>query len=170
VSGYRNERSRRLVLTRIAQHGYAYKQIIGVEPYAYTLGLPAHIGHPELVVCGTSPLFGLAMVNAVVAHLRSTPALDGRVRLAGEDGLPLWIAELPQGVVTARLGAARWWREEYHDGRPASAKQIIISDPESRFPWEEGCRTGYVRPQAVLLPTIAERQPDGILAQRWESP
>ncbi|MGA9315837.1 MAG: DUF4262 domain-containing protein [Solirubrobacteraceae bacterium] len=153
------ERSRQLMLTRIAEHGYAFQQIISAEPYAYTLGLPAYIGHPELVVCGTSPHFGLAIVKAVVAQLRSSPALDGRVRLAGEDGLPLWIAELPHDVVGARLAAARWWRKEHHDGRPVSAKQIIICDPESRFPWEAGCRRGYARPQAVLLPAIAERQP-----------
>jgi hypothetical protein len=93
-----------------------------------------------------------------VAHLRSTPALDGQVRLAERMGCPLWIAELPQDIVAARMGAACWWREGY-DGRPASAKQIIICDPESRFPWEAGCRRGYARPQAVLLPAIPERQP-----------
>jgi hypothetical protein len=53
VSDDWTERSRRLMLIRIAGHGYAFRQIISAEPYAYTLGLPAHIGRLELVVCGT---------------------------------------------------------------------------------------------------------------------
>jgi hypothetical protein len=47
-------RTRALLLTRIALYGYTMTQVIPTREcsgpsYTYTIGLPQHIGHPELV-------------------------------------------------------------------------------------------------------------------------
>ncbi|MGH2852680.1 MAG: DUF4262 domain-containing protein [Solirubrobacteraceae bacterium] len=157
-------RTRELLLTRIAIYGYAiaYRRRVGEardQGYTYTVGLPQHIGHPELVLSGIGPLTAIEVIPAVVALLEQVPEIDGRVVGAMEDRKPLWIVTLPEDVVAARLRVAEWWRREQHDGRPATAKQIVCCDPAGRFPWESGCEVGYGSLQALLLPEIAVRPP-----------
>jgi hypothetical protein len=38
-------------------------------------------------------------------------------------------------------------------------KQIIVSDPAGRFPWDQGCQHSYRRGQSMLLPQIMAREP-----------
>jgi hypothetical protein len=164
VSDDRIARVRELLLTRIARYGYTMTQVIGVggsrrATYTYTLGLPHHMGHPELAVCGIGPEKAIDVITSVVELLQETPALEGRVVGALERDMPLWIAPLPDDAVAAHLGAAGWWRREHHDGEPATAKQVVICDPAGRFPWEPGCEAGYGRMQSLLLPEIAVREP-----------
>lgn len=157
-------RTRELLLTRIALYGYAITQVFQVgeardQSYTYTIGLPQHIGHPELALSGIGPRTAVEVIPAVVALLEQVPEIDGRVVGAMEDRRPLWIVALPAEVVASRLGVAGWWRREQHDGRPATAKQIVVCDPTGRFPWESGCEVGYGSLQALLLPEIAVRPP-----------
>jgi hypothetical protein len=164
VSDEDAERVRQLMLTRIRRYGYAMTQVFGVgeqrdQSYTYTIGLPHHIGHPELALSGVGPTTAVEVIPAVVALLEQVPEVDGRVVGALEDRQPLWIVTLPEEVVATRLGVAGWWRSEHHDGLPATAKQIVVCDPSGRFPWEPGCEVGYGRLQALLLPEIALREP-----------
>jgi hypothetical protein len=163
VSDDEAERRRGLLLTRIALYGYTMVEIYGADQssgpsYAYTLGLPREIGHPELAVCGLSSIASIELVTSVVALLHDAPRLEGRIATPKRRG-PLWIAPLPPNSVESRLGLAGWWRREHHDGEPATAKQIIVGDPTGRFPWQPGCRPGHGREQALLLPKITEREP-----------
>jgi hypothetical protein len=157
-------RTRELLLTRIARYGYAITQVFRAgaardQSYTYTIGLPQHIGHPELALSGVGPSTAVEVIPAVVALLEQIPEVDGRVIGALEDRKPLWIVTLPEAVVASRLGVAGWWRREQHDGMPGTAKQIVCCDPTGRFPWEPGCEVGYGRLQALLLPEIAVREP-----------
>ena len=159
------ERRRLLLLTRISLYGYTIVEVYGADessgpPYAYTLGLPREIGHPELAVCGLSSIASVELITSVVALLYDAPLLEGRVAAAPKRQGPLWIAQLPPESVESRLGLAGWWRREHHDGKPAAAKQIIVSDSTGRFPWERGCRPGHGREQSLLLPQIMVRKPE----------
>ena len=160
----RIERLRRVLLSRIASYGYTHQGVLGAaasgrETYTYTIGLPAHIGHPELAVCGVASQDAIPVIGAVVEVLRSTPDLQGRVTGALAQGMPLWIAPVPDDVVAAPLGGACWWRHEHHDGQAAAAKQIIIPDPAGLFPWEPGCQAGYGSMQSLLLAQITAAEP-----------
>jgi hypothetical protein len=162
----RIERLRRVLLARISTYGYTHQGVLGAaasgkETFTYTIGLPAHIGHPELAVCGVASEKVIPVIGAVVEVLRSTPTLEGCVTGALEGDMPLWIATLPADVVAEHLGGACWWRREHHDGQPATAKQVIVPDPAGLFPWEPGCEAGYGRMQSLLLPEIAVRKPGG---------
>lgn len=162
----RIERLRRVLLARIASYGYTHQGVLGAAPsgretYTYTIGLPAHIGHPELVVCGVASENAVTVIGAVVELLRSTPNLDGRVTGALKHDMPLWIAPVPEHVVATHLGGACWWRREHHDAQPASAKQIIIPDRAGLFPWEPGCEASYASMQSLLLAEVAVREPSG---------
>jgi hypothetical protein len=158
MSDDRTQKLRRLLLARIAQHGFTFQQVIGAGDYTHTLGLPEHIGHPELVVCGVRAQPAIRVIHAVVEQLRATPSLEGRVIGALRDDLPVWIATLPDETVAEHLDSAMWWRER-HDDQPATAKQIIICDPAGKFPWESGCQPHYGRLQALLMPEVAVREP-----------
>jgi hypothetical protein len=164
------ERRRRLLLTRISLCGYTMVEIYGADEssgptYAYTLGLPREMGHPELAVCGLPSIASVELVSSVVALLYDTPQLEGRVAAPARRG-PLWIAPLPPESVESRLGLAGWWRREHHDGEPPAAKQIIVCDTTGRFPWERGCRPGHGREQSLLLPQIMVREPSSTVADQ----
>ena len=118
--------------------------------YSYTLGLPLHIGYPELVICGFGPRTAMNVVTAVVALLHETPVLEGRVAVPGRRA-PLWVTPLPEETVASYLWGAGWWRREHHDSQSAAAKQVVLSDAKGRFPWEPGCEPGYGRIQSLLL-------------------
>jgi len=153
---------RRMLLARIASH--AHQGVLGAaasgrDTYTYRIVLPAHIGHPELAVCGVASTKATPVIGAVVDVLRSTPSLEGRVTGALEGDMPLWIAPLPVDVVATHLGGACWWRREHHDRQPASARQIIVPDPAGLFPWEPGCEAGYGLMQSLLLSEVAVREP-----------
>jgi hypothetical protein len=163
-------RRRRLLLTRISLYGYTMVEVYGTDKssgltYAYTLGLPRELGHPELAVCGLSSTASVEMVTSVVALLYDAPLLEGRVNAPARQR-PLWIAPLPPESVESRLGLAGWWRREHHDGAPAAAKQIIVCDSAGRFPWERGCRPGHGREQSLLLPQITVREPNSTVTDQ----
>jgi hypothetical protein len=157
-------RTRELLLTRIALYGYAMIQVIPTRErsgrtYTYTIGLPQHIGHPELAVCGVTPKASIRVITSVVGLLEDTPEAEGRVVGAVAEDVPCWIAPIPDRMVDSYLGLAEWWRRDHHDGSTAAVKQIILCDPAGRFPWEQGCRTGYRIGQSLLLPQIMAREP-----------
>ena len=158
------QRTRELLLTRIALYGYTMTQVIptkdwGGPSYTYTIGLPQHIGHPELAVCGLSPRASMRVITSVVTLLEDTPEAEGRVAGAFQNEVPCWIAPIPDRMVDRYLGLAEWWRREYHDGGAPAVKQIVVCDPTGRFPWDQGCQHGYRNGQALLLPQILAREP-----------
>jgi hypothetical protein len=158
------ERLGKQLLARIAEYGFTYTGVFdhaGVEsPFLYTIGLPAHIGRPELVMCGLrSYETMIGIIASVVDLLRASPELEGRVVGALQRDVPVWVTAVPSPAVEEHLCWAQWWREEHHDGEPATAKQIIIPGPRGLFPWEPGCEPGYGRAQARMLPEILVREP-----------
>lgn len=157
------DRLRHEMLSRIARLGYTMQQascLPGGETYIYTIGLPASLGHPELVVCGLDRRTSVDVIEGVVDLLRAGRTLEGEVLGALEVGVPLWLTPLPAAVAYAHLDTARWWRREHYDGELSpAAKQVIIPDPAGRFPWQPGCQPDYGRDQALLLPEVAVREP-----------
>jgi hypothetical protein len=158
------QRTRELLLRRISLYGYAITQVVPTEDwggpsYTYTIGLPQHMGHPELAVCGRSPRASIRVITSVVTLLEDTPEAEGRVVGAFHNEAPCWIAPIPDRMVDRYLGLAEWWRRGYHDGGPTAVKQIVVCDPAGRFPWDQGCHHGYRSGQALLLPQIVAREP-----------
>lgn len=117
-------RTRALLLTRIALYGYTMTQVIPTREcsgpsYTYTIGLPQHIGHPELAVSGLSPKASTRVITSVVALLEETPEAEGRVVGAFANDVPCWIAPIPDRMVDSYLGLAEWWRRDTTTaGRP----------------------------------------------------
>jgi hypothetical protein len=161
----RIERARRVLLARIASYGYTHLSAVGGVIYTYTVGLPAYARHPELVVCGIPPDEAIPISGDVIRLLSDSRALDGRVMGLLEDDMPLWVAPIPEATVASQLSAASWWRKEHHDGKPATAKQIILPDAARRFPWQAGCDPDLRALQSLLLPEIAVREPDVVTSQ-----
>jgi hypothetical protein len=133
--------------TRLAQliraHRYAV-QFVGEgeeddEPaFAYTIGLFG-LGHPELVVVGldhrpSHDLLGWAA--GLVVEGRDLVA--GEV-LAGADGEPVVVEELPNpGEVV--LGANRYYQRPAEVSVPAY--QLTWAHPGAGFPWDGGYSCG----------------------------
>ncbi len=156
------QRTRELLLTRIARYGYAVTEVTPSQgndrAYTYTTGLPRHMGHPELAVCGLTVEASLRVITSVVALLEETPEVEGRVLGAFANDRPCWIVPVPESMIDSYLGLAEWWRREHYDAGTAVVKQIIMCDRTGRFPWDHGCEPRS-RGQSLLLPQIPVREP-----------
>lgn len=116
----------------IREHGWAVVQVTGLVGFAYTVGLTRYHGHPELLVSGMTAEhapgyleeFGARVTAGQRFAAGSLHAGPGRHRsqfLAVTDPAELVIAQ----AIYAR-------------GFPVPALQVVFSDHEGGWPWEEG--------------------------------
>ena len=107
-------------------------------PFAYTTGLFG-IGHPELVVVGTTPSMSAELLNGVT-HLVKEHAWEA---VPGEEvrwhGRRLLVEDLPNpGMII--------FETHHYYGRPPwepiEAVQITWADDEGRYPWDPGHEPG----------------------------
>jgi hypothetical protein len=112
-----------------------------LTPYAYTHGLFAHFGHPELVVAGLRESQRTELLD-VAGELVS----DGECLRSGTeswkiaDGYPARFRPVDPRIVRSRLPRI-----------PADAPvlQLFWPDPAGRFPWMDGCDPAVIATQRV---------------------
>jgi len=134
-------RLQRSVLQNIQKHG---RSVIGVFqskdepdfiPFAYTIG-NALKDRPELLVIGINN-----QINAMVLlnKLSGMNLRDGEtVSLGGKFGVHILKAGKTARTDYA-VQASNIWGDDYE------IMQVIIPDPQGRFPWDEGCTAPYRR-------------------------
>lgn len=107
----------------------------GVMPFAYTVGLFG-LGHPELLIFGTDAPTAATILNHLGERVRAGAALLPGQLLAFDDRPHRIIPEEVPNPGDIVLTANRFYQ------RPAEASvpvlQLSYSDPEGRFPWEDG--------------------------------
>jgi len=113
-------------------------------PFAYTVGLFG-LGHPELLVLGTSPRDSAAILNNLGERIRT-----GTTFLPGElitfDQWPHRI--IPETVPNPGeivFGANRFYQRP--DEHSVPALQLSYEDAEGTFPWEDGYATPWMQPR-----------------------
>lgn len=111
------------------QHGEYAGQII-----AHTTGL-ARLGAPELVVAGVGqPLCDDVLAAVVDAHLSGAAQLRAGVTLHGII-VGGYTIELVEVIDTSVLTAAK-----VSAGSQVRALQLVLPDPQGRFPWDPHVR------------------------------
>jgi len=137
------------IFQNVRQQGCHIADIVdGTPPFAFSIGLYLNYGHPELII------FGLPSNNAggIINDVRDRVAAGHSFRngtvsddlLDGDFRLAFW--QLPYDVYEDYLGIAAWFYQPSWIAFPCL--QIVWSDKNGRFPWEEGC-----------APHVKERQP-----------
>src|SRR5262245_44251020 len=113
------------VASDIREHGWHVILVAasGSAPeFAYTVGLTATFGHPEIAVFGLSSATAHKLLNEAGSAIRSGSAFGAGVRtgelLVGQD---VTFIAFPRGEYPRYLGFAR----QYYDGDEFTALQLV---------------------------------------------
>ncbi|MCP2168260.1 DUF4262 domain-containing protein [Goodfellowiella coeruleoviolacea] len=124
-------------------------------PYAYTVGLSVFRRHPELLTVGLSEQAARTVLNALGARVRSGERLAaGQIIQDERAGRPWAITPVPESASVALLPLANVCHRP-PGGPPVPALQVVWSDADWRFPWDDGYREP-IHVQPVLAPPIVE--------------
>jgi hypothetical protein len=104
-----------------------------VPAYAYTIGVPALTGFPEIAVFGLTPVAASGLIGLVIDALRGGTEIPVGVELVGLLDNDLRCAFAPVDVVAADLfgTATAWYR-----GEPYPLVQLVYPDRAGAMPYE----------------------------------
>ena len=105
-----------------------------VPGYAYTIGLPALTGFPEVVVFGLTPVAANGLSGLVVDALRGGTDIPVGVELVGLLDNDLRCAFAPVDDAGALFGTARSW----YRGESFPMVQLVYPDRNGFMPYEAG--------------------------------
>src|SRR5215207_3230755 len=104
--------------------------------YAYTIGLPALLGFPEIVVFGLTPVAANGLCGLVIDALRGGTEIPIGVELVGllDNELRCLFAPVDVAAHEATFGTGLAW----YRGEPFDAVQMLYPDRNGFMPYEPG--------------------------------
>jgi hypothetical protein len=117
-----------------------------MPPYAYTIGVPALVGFPEVVAFGLTPVAARGLLGLVVDACRGGTEIPLDVELVGllDNDLRCRFASVDVDVWGGLFDTAqRWYR-----GAPFDVVQLVFPDRNGVLPYEPGYdeRLRYAHP------------------------
>jgi hypothetical protein len=113
----------------VASHGRHVVQVHSAPDFAYTVGLPHHLDHPELLMSGLAPDLMQSVLEEVSRRVLEGYALvPGQIVEGALARVPLVVDEL---LPTDRLGWSGWFH-----GRQVPALQLVWPSPVGDFVWD----------------------------------
>ena len=122
-------------------------------PFAYTVGLQASFGGPELICFGLPLETMAALLNNAVDELRggTAPPVAGMVLHDVAEGFACRLSPVAGRHHDEHLGYAIWFaRYRREDPARIECLQLLWPDRSGRFPDEEDCSEGVRAIQPVL--------------------
>ncbi len=114
--------------------------------YAYTIGLPAAVGFPEVVVFGLTPVAANGLVTLVADTCRAGTEIPLGVELVGLLDHELRCVFAP--VDLDRWGGLFATADAWYRGAPFEVVQLLYPDPNGFLPYEAGfdVRMSFAQP------------------------
>jgi hypothetical protein len=139
------------VTATVGEHGWAISGRHGDEaapPWAYSVGLWVSCQTPELVLCGLPVESAAGIINAIGAQLADGAGYSPGDVLADICPAPLTLRPVESSwrVTDGLLGTSNTF---YGMVRPPYL-QVVWSDRNGRFPWEQGFQRAFDRMQPLL--------------------
>jgi hypothetical protein len=142
----------------IETHGWALEPVPAradtdppSPPYAYTIGLPALTGFPEVAVFGLTPAAANGLAGLVVDALRGGTEIPTGIELVGllDNDLRCVFAAIDLDVHAGLFGTARAW----YAGAEFEVVQMLYPDRSGFMPYEAGFdqRMRYAQPVVAQL-------------------
>ncbi len=136
----------------VRDHGWAVQIIPDDDEgpgFAYTVGLHANYGHPELIIFGQPQDVMHALLNSCGDRVKSGEKLPLDRRLADIlDGCDVEFREVKEpSSFKEHVGYALW----FYEGSPFRLLQLVWPDKKNRFPGEPGA-AAYLLTRQPLLP------------------
>lgn len=143
----------------IEQEGWALESVrprSDTDPptpsYAYTIGVPALVGFPELAVFGLTPAAAKGLIGLVVDACRGGTEIPLGVELVGLLDNELRCLFAPIDV--DELGGLFPTTVEWYGGAPFQIVQLLYPDRNGWMPYEDGFehRLRYAQPIVGAVP------------------
>lgn len=119
--------------------------------YAYTIGLPALVGFPEVAICGLTPVAARGLIGLVVDMLQGGTEIPVDVELVGlfdNDLRSLFVAVDVDEHAAMFATAAAWYA-----GASFDVVQLLWPDRNGFLPTESGYASAMRLAQPVLAST-----------------
>lgn len=147
------------LINDVAQHGWHVMKVASnareseAPAFAYTIGLSASFGWPELLCCGLKTDTMAILLNNAVEELRnrSRPPAEGVVLYDVAEGFECRLTGVAAQYHAEHLGYAIWFAR-YRGENPNDIRclQMLWPDREGIFPFEEACSPGVKKMQPLL--------------------
>lgn len=144
----------------IEQNGWALEAVSGradtdppVPSYAYTIGVPALLGFPEISVFGLKPVQANGLLGLVVDAVRGGTEIPFGIELVGllDNELRCLFAPVEREAADAVFAtAAAWYR-----GEPFDAVQLLYPDPNGFMPYEDGFDHRMLTAQPIIASGVS---------------
>ena len=107
-------------------------QVAGTPDFAYTVGLPHHADHPELVMSGLPSEVMAAVLERVSSLvLQGFPLVSGQVLEGALARVAVVVDELSSEGLAATIGWSRWFHQ-----REVPAYQLVWPSATGDFVWD----------------------------------
>lgn len=114
--------------------------------YAYTIGVPALVGFPEIAVFGLTPVASNGLITMVVDALRGGTEIPLQVELIGllDNELRCMFAPVDTEAAAGAFATLDAW----YRGQPYAVAQLLYPDRNGFMPYEVGYeqRLRYAQP------------------------
>jgi hypothetical protein len=144
----------------IETHGWALEPVVAdasADPpraaYAYSIGVPALTGFPEIAVFGLTPAAANGLVGLVVDAVRGGTEIPTGVELVGllDNDLRCVFAAIDVESEAHRFATALAW----YAGQPFQMVQLLYPDRNGFMPYE----TGFDQRMRYAQPVIGQLDP-----------
>ena len=143
----------RKILDNIRDHGCHVMSVFDSEgelpDFTYSIGFPATVGQPEVLVYGLPGELAKSMVNETLAQCRAGLELENGTRIDGLlEGFACIVREIPAERIDAEhFGAAMWFEHYRTGGTMTQAFQIVWPGAlHGLFPWQPGANLDELQP------------------------
>lgn len=115
--------------------------------YAHSIGLGAQYQHPEIIIFGLPATMMQGILNEIGAMIKNGERIetDKNYDQFFENGLATFVA-----VDERNLGDYFGYAIDFYQGTAFSALQLIWTDRNYKFPWDEGFEAEFSFKQALL--------------------
>lgn len=141
-----NNPGERKNLELIKRHGWMVQSVLPGEDspsFSYTIGLPAYLEVPELIIFGLGHEIESTILNEAVGQLEDFGKID-------PDKLVKGYSTRIETVVSHRASLFMAGAEWFNRGKMPEARQIVWPDSNGRFPGEAGFDKKFLRLQPRL--------------------
>jgi hypothetical protein len=123
--------------------------------YAYTIGVPAMVGFPEIAVFGLTPVASNGLISLVIDALRGGTEIPLGVELVGllDNELRCMFAQVDTDAAAGTFATLDAW----YRGQPYDLVQLLYPDRNGFMPYE----TGYDQRMRYAQPVIGNVEPGG---------
>jgi hypothetical protein len=102
--------------------------------FAYSIGLPATVGQPELICFGLRTEVMHRLLNDLHARMTKGERFSDGTRVSDLiTGYDCVLKKVHKRWYSGFLGYARW----FHEGDDFDALQLVWPDKQHRYPWDE---------------------------------